>query len=336
MDIKEIEFEHPWQVTPTKLIQYGLGFLKGRGDFDRQVAYLLLDVGVENLFKVYLSLDKEITQTPIKYHKRQKAISGSFYKLVETVKESTEDKVERALFERVKYFHKIRNKLYHQGNGVLPSKYNLKEYGEIAEKLLFELLEVNLSPSIDIGEHIEKISQQLAEARYADDVKTHLDELRLDLTGLIGQIKPEWVKRSFVNRIHSIWEEYPDDVDDDPRIWELNKEERDPRFNELLGQDIEDSWLIKESTQDICFLYLALFQQREDEVKYEELENYVSARMFSKTGPNSVHIMCDRNYQWRGEEYEGERKEIRNELIHWIKSVQLRIEDLLEQSISET
>jgi len=335
MKIRDIEFDHPWQTTPTRLIQFGLEFLEEYTKYhDKLVAFLLIDVGIESLFKIYLSLDKEVTKSKVSYEKRQKAIKGSFYLLVETVKESTADQIDNDIFEEVKYYHKIRNKLYHQGDGVLPSKINLRKYGEISKNLLKELLNVDLFPSGEFGDNLEEINEQMAQTMYAGQVAENLNKLRHDLSGIVGCLRPEWVKRSFVDQVHSIWEEFPDDIDDDPRVWELNNLKRDPKFNKLLNREIEDSWFIKESVHDIHFLYLALVLQQIGKIDDKELENYVSAGLFSESRSSQVYIMRDGLYQWRREEFEGEREEITNDLIKWMESVQQKIEDLLDSKIS--
>ena len=56
-----IDFEYPWQITPTKLIEFGIELLGKTDAFEKQVGFLLVDVGVETLFKVYLSLDADVT-----------------------------------------------------------------------------------------------------------------------------------------------------------------------------------------------------------------------------------------------------------------------------------
>jgi hypothetical protein len=84
----------------------------------------------------------------------------------------------------------------------------------------------------------------------------------------------------------------------------------------------------------IHFLYLALVLQKTGKIDDKELENYVSAGLFSESRPNNVYIMRDGHYQWRGEEFEGERKEITNDLIEWMESVQQKIENLLDSEIS--
>lgn len=139
MDLTQ-SIKHPWQVTPTRLIYHAVEHAQEKSTFDKQVAFLLLDIGVETLFKVYLSLPADVTKNKMKYEKRKEAINGSFYKLVKGIEESTTNLLNPSDLNRVMYFHNTRNKLYHEGDGVVASEENLAEYCELAKKMLKDLL----------------------------------------------------------------------------------------------------------------------------------------------------------------------------------------------------
>ena len=47
---KEPSIEYPWQKTPTQLIQYAQDLMDEESDFENQLAFLLIDVGVETMF----------------------------------------------------------------------------------------------------------------------------------------------------------------------------------------------------------------------------------------------------------------------------------------------
>jgi hypothetical protein len=46
--------------------------------------------------------------------------------------------------EKVSYFHGVRNKLYHQGDGVKPTTENLQQYAELAKIIAENLLRVDI------------------------------------------------------------------------------------------------------------------------------------------------------------------------------------------------
>lgn len=138
------KFEKPWQVLPTRVISLALEHAQQKTDFDHQLAFLLLDVGVETTLKTYL------------INKRQDVEHIGYPVLVERCEEELrKDKLQVPLDEVV-YFHKIRNKLYHQGDGVKPTDENLSKYGELAKQILRVLLDIEVElPSEQDNIHSE-------------------------------------------------------------------------------------------------------------------------------------------------------------------------------------
>ena len=48
------KFAKPWQAMPSRIISLALEHAQQNTDFDHQLAFLLLDVGVESALKTYL------------------------------------------------------------------------------------------------------------------------------------------------------------------------------------------------------------------------------------------------------------------------------------------
>jgi hypothetical protein len=112
--IESLETEYPWQETPLKIIWFAISLADKGGDFSSQISFLLLDIGVETLFKTYFSLDNEITNSKLPYHQSIKLATGkSFHALVQGMKEATDDYLDPKILDKVMSFHKVRNKLYH-------------------------------------------------------------------------------------------------------------------------------------------------------------------------------------------------------------------------------
>ena len=113
-----IKTQHPWQLGPTELIDFALERMYKGSDFDRRLAFLILDVGVETLFKTYLTLPDGVTQFQIKRGDRLAASEGNFHELLRGVQNSNPKKAAGLNFPYVEYYHNLRNTLYHQGNQV--------------------------------------------------------------------------------------------------------------------------------------------------------------------------------------------------------------------------
>ena len=82
----------------------------------------------------------------MEYEERVKASKGNFPSLVKVIREVAIDRVKDVDLEKIKYYHNIRNKIYHQGNGITPLTNNAEGYRNIAVDLLNNLLLVDLRP----------------------------------------------------------------------------------------------------------------------------------------------------------------------------------------------
>jgi hypothetical protein len=76
------QIQHPWQNGPTELIEYAIQHLHRETDFDKRLAFLLLDVGIETLFKTFLTLPTEVTHAQGNFSERKEAAEGNFYELI--------------------------------------------------------------------------------------------------------------------------------------------------------------------------------------------------------------------------------------------------------------
>lgn len=142
--------EHPWQHGPTELIAYAIVHMHRSSDFDHRVAFLLLDVGVETLFKVYLSLPGHVTGTNLSFKDRREAADGNFHQLLDGVARAADMKVSAIALDHVRYYHGLRNRLYHEGDGITVPVRQVQGYARVAADLLKTLLDVDLSDQLTI------------------------------------------------------------------------------------------------------------------------------------------------------------------------------------------
>lgn len=143
------KIQHPWQVGPTELIEFALERMKQGGDFDRRLAFLVLDVGVETLFKTYLTLPDGVTQFQIKRSERYEAVDGNFHELLRAVQNANTKKASDINFSYIEHYHNLRNTLYHQGNQVTAvPMHQLEGYASLAVKVLKTYLDVDLSKKL--------------------------------------------------------------------------------------------------------------------------------------------------------------------------------------------
>lgn len=151
-----IKTQHPWQVGPTELIEFALEHMHKGSDFDRRLAFLILDVGVETLFKTYLTLPESVTQFQIKRGERLEAAEGNFHELLRGVQNSNTKKASGLNFAYIEYYHNLRNTLYHQGNQVTAVPiHQVEGYAKLAVELLREYLDIDLSEKLTPPEPVK-------------------------------------------------------------------------------------------------------------------------------------------------------------------------------------
>lgn len=165
----------PWQKQPTEMVLSSINLLK----IDKRQAFLSFDQNVEHILKVFLGLPETIIGTKLSYKERQAAISGSFHELITATKQIAGDKLDNIDLYHVKYFHDIRNELYHQAQGLTIDSDLCIDYARLSVELLKALLDVNLTQ--DLEKVINEIELPFLKGfpeleRAIDQYKIFLDE----------------------------------------------------------------------------------------------------------------------------------------------------------------
>lgn len=213
---------HPWQSGPTELIQYAIKHLHSQNDVDRRIAYLLLDVGVETLLKTFLTLPDEVTNSQLKFADRKQASIGGFHELVRGVGKAAGNKLNNINLSHIQYYHDLRNKLYHEGNGITVPPENINAYAKIAVELLKALLGVDLTdeylkPEFD-AQKSARISKLRAILEENYDLRNKaLNELHEILLLVLEKHLPNFTLPSFSRRFIEISQKYLEEY-----IYEVN------------------------------------------------------------------------------------------------------------------
>lgn len=205
--------KHPWQNGPTELIRYAIKHVHSSSDFDSRIAYLMLDVGIETLFKTYLTLPDDVTKVQTKFFERQQAAEGNFHELVRGVGKAANEKLKDFNLSHIQFYHDLRNKLYHQGNGITIPRENVYAYAKLATDLLKILLDVDLSeylqqPEIDAQKNAELSLRQLTLENKKALVDIELQKLEDDLMLVVETITPKLALPSFQNNFLQVTNKY--------------------------------------------------------------------------------------------------------------------------------
>jgi hypothetical protein len=150
-------------------------------------------------------LDSEITNVQTSHSKRKEAIKGSFYDLTIGIQQAASDRIDEIDLKHVKYYHDLRNKLYHESDGITIPAETAKEYANIAVKFLKILFKIDLSDILNKEEIIQKelIKIDILEKHLKDWRERLMNELDL----CIEQIEPVLIEPSFIEEMDRLTSE---------------------------------------------------------------------------------------------------------------------------------
>ncbi len=129
----------PWTDGPRELLQHAVDHLAQGGDFDRRIAMVSIDNGVELTVKTYLGLPKRARSSSGPSRKDLDSASESFPALLDLLEKHASDRIVGLSLDEIEWYHRIRNQLYHSGNGITVEKTKVETYFELAS-ILFESL----------------------------------------------------------------------------------------------------------------------------------------------------------------------------------------------------
>lgn len=142
----------PWASGPGEILRHALDLLRKDSDVNRRLAMISIDNAVELMIKTYLGLPKRVTGLPISRKEFQEA-SESFPALLDALEKYSADKLDGVDLGAIEWYHRLRNELYHQGNGLTVERDKVEVYAELANILFRNLFGFDLveSPSKETG-----------------------------------------------------------------------------------------------------------------------------------------------------------------------------------------
>ncbi|MBU7046336.1 MAG: hypothetical protein HXS54_07835 [Theionarchaea archaeon] len=163
----------PWIEGPLELLKHGLEHLLLKSDFDARIAMISIDNAVELMIKTYLGLPSRITGIEGLSRRRYQEISESFPSLLDGFEKFASDKIVGIELGDIEWFHRIRNRLYHEGNGITVERGKVEGYAEIAKILFSNLF------SLDVETLIEEMPQSLVGEFFSKWAKLEQELVRL-------------------------------------------------------------------------------------------------------------------------------------------------------------
>jgi DNA-binding MltR family transcriptional regulator len=143
----------PWASGSGEILKHGIALLKEDTDINRRLAMINIDNAVELMMKTYLGLPKRITGLKIT-RKESQYFSESFPNLLNALEKHASDKVENIDLGAIEWFHRLRNELYHQGNGLTVERDKVEVYAELANVMFVNLFGFRLIDPKEVGKEI--------------------------------------------------------------------------------------------------------------------------------------------------------------------------------------
>lgn len=117
---------------------HGVELLDTGDDASKRIAMILIDNAVELMIKTYLGLPEEATGLKLTRKDYEEACS-SFSRSVKSLKARASEKLSGIGVDEIVYYHRLRNTLYHEGNGLTVETEKAEIYCALA-KILFKNL----------------------------------------------------------------------------------------------------------------------------------------------------------------------------------------------------
>jgi hypothetical protein len=138
--------DKPWTKGPFELISHAATHMNGDSDFDRRMALISLDNAIEVSICTFLHLHPQ-QRKGLRYKPDQiQAWLAGFHSLLDFLydEHSKGAGIPSAVSRgSVIYYHRIRNEMYHSGNGLVPEEYAVLDAYDAARWIFCRLFEVD-------------------------------------------------------------------------------------------------------------------------------------------------------------------------------------------------
>ena len=132
-----------WSKGPAEILSKGFNLLNENTPSSTRIAMILVDNAVELMLQTFISLPKRITGISITRKVRDEYCKN-FPSLLDGIEAVAEDRLVGINLGEFEWFHRIRNRLYHEGNGLTVGKHDVEIYAELSLKLFSALFECDL------------------------------------------------------------------------------------------------------------------------------------------------------------------------------------------------
>ena len=167
----------PWISGPKELLDHAAVHLQDGNPFDFRIAMISIDNAVELAIRTYLGLPRRIRGSDGPSRRELESAIG-FPELLDLLERHGEDRLSGIELGDIEWYHRLRNTLYHDGNGVTVDPDKVDAYHQIALLLFQNLFDTSIEQPAEhaastlLGEFV--IKWATLEMRLKDLAAEHL------------------------------------------------------------------------------------------------------------------------------------------------------------------
>jgi hypothetical protein len=148
--------ESTWVSGAIELLRHADSHLNLNTAFDKRIAFISIDNGVETMIRTYLSLPK--SKSGVKVDRKEFDEAGnSFPKLLALLEKYATAKLTGIDATDIEYYHRIRNTLYHEGTGLSVDDQYIMAYRGMAAVLLENLFNTKTTLPVSEDSSLERL-----------------------------------------------------------------------------------------------------------------------------------------------------------------------------------
>lgn len=161
----------PWLDGPKELIQHAVDHLDLGGDFDKRIAMISIDNAVELIIKTHLGLPERARDSKGPGRRELAEASESFPMLLDLLQKYSVNRISGFSLDDIEWYHRVRNQLYHSGDGITVELSKVETYLALAITLFKSLF--GTSPALRRGSALHTKTGQFLQLWNAFDDELH-------------------------------------------------------------------------------------------------------------------------------------------------------------------
>jgi hypothetical protein len=139
----------PWTSGPRELLDHAASHLQSKRPFDCRIAMISIDNAVELAIRTYLGLPSRVRGSDGP-SRRDLEAAIAFPDLLDLIEEFGEDRLSGIELGDIEWYHRLRNTLYHGGNGVTVDPDKVDAYNQVAQVLFQNLFETSAESATEL------------------------------------------------------------------------------------------------------------------------------------------------------------------------------------------